>query len=154
MLEGIVHKFRHCSEQVKLKLFKTYCSTFYMSQLWCRYKRASKQRLKVAYNNIFRKLMCLNRETSISRAFVLNDVDGFSSLMRRLSYSFYKRIMYSSNSLICTILSSVYFTFSSTFFREINSLLFMYWNVHFLRFFYLFMIFCFTTLYFYYLWTL
>jgi hypothetical protein len=122
----LVHKFRHCSEQVKLKLFKTYCSTFYMSQLWCRYKRASKQRLKVAYNNIFRKLMCLNRETSISRAFVLNDVDGFSSLMRRLSYSFYKRIMYSSNSLICTILSSVYFTFSSTFFREINSLLFMY----------------------------
>ena len=61
----LIQKFKHCSEQVKLKLFQSYCSTFYMSHLWCNNKRETEQSLKVAYNNVFRKLMGIRRDTSI-----------------------------------------------------------------------------------------
>ena len=30
----LIKKFRHCSEQVKLKLFSSYCSSFYGCTLW------------------------------------------------------------------------------------------------------------------------
>jgi len=122
----LVHKFRNCCENVKLKLFQSYCSSFYMSHLWCNNKRKTKDKLKVAYNNVFRKLMCISRETSISGVFVLKNIDGFSVLLRRYTYSFYKRIMASDNLLIRTISSSLYFTFCSKWFTMLNSSLFIH----------------------------
>ena len=122
----LIQKFKHCSDLVKLRLFQTYCINFYCSQLWCRYKRRSQQRLKVAYNNIFRKFMCIERKSSISGAFVLARVDGYCAVRRRFLYSFYNRIMKSKNALLCNIMSSVYFTQSSKCFSEINGLLFIY----------------------------
>jgi hypothetical protein len=82
----LIQKFKQCSDQVKLKLFQSYCSTFYMSHLWCNNKRKTQQSLKVAYNNIFRKLMGIKSGTSISGVYVHNNVHGFSSLLRRFAY--------------------------------------------------------------------
>ena len=52
----LIRKFYMCTENVKIALFKSYCTTLYTSTLWCKYRRESLRKLCVAYNNIFRKL--------------------------------------------------------------------------------------------------
>ena len=53
---ALIRKFYVCTEDVKIALFKSFCTTLYTSTLWCKYRRESLRRLCVAYNNIFRKL--------------------------------------------------------------------------------------------------
>jgi hypothetical protein len=117
----LIQKFNHCSDPVKLRLFQRYCINFYWSQLWYNYKLDTQQRLKVASNNIFRTLMGIKRKSSISGAFVNSGVDGYSSVIRRFSYSFYNRIMQSNSSLVCKIMTSVYLTHFRNCFIEINN---------------------------------
>ncbi len=49
----LVHKFNHCSDDVKHFLFRSYCSNVYGSQLWSQYKKESYRKVNVAYNNIY-----------------------------------------------------------------------------------------------------
>ena len=42
-------RFYMCSTDVKVKSFRTYCSSMYTSQLWWDYKSASMSKLIVAY---------------------------------------------------------------------------------------------------------
>ena len=50
---ALIRKFYMCTENVKIALFKSYCTTLYTSTLWCKYRRESPRKLCVAYNNIF-----------------------------------------------------------------------------------------------------
>ena len=58
------------TENVKIALFESYCTTVYTSTLWCKYRRESLRKLCVAYNNIFRKLTHQARDCSASQMFV------------------------------------------------------------------------------------
>ena len=40
-----------------IMLFKTYCTGLYGSSFWCSYKAKTLQKIKGAYNNVFRILM-------------------------------------------------------------------------------------------------
>ena len=122
----LIQKFRKCSNEVKLELFRTYFSSLYMSQLWCNYKSTSYRRIHVAYNNIFRSLMSIKRGESISAAYTVNNINGFATLERKIAYSFYRRIMSSNNLLVITVISSVYFTSFSHNLRKWNKMLFIY----------------------------
>ena len=56
---SIIRKFSICSIDVKLVLFKAYCTSMYTAQLWCRYRSTSNNRgamnkLYVAYHNILK----------------------------------------------------------------------------------------------------
>lgn len=123
---SIIHKFRMCNQDVKLELFRAYCSNIYLGQLWCQYKKSSYRKLKVAYNNVFRALLNIPRGNSMSYFYVRTNTDCFDVVMRKSLYSFYKRIMNSSNKLVCTVTSSAYFTSLSKVFKQWNKLLFMY----------------------------
>ena len=50
---ALIRKFYMCTENVKIALFKSYCTTLYTSTMWCKYRRESLRKLCVAYNNIF-----------------------------------------------------------------------------------------------------
>ena len=50
---ALIRKFYMCTENVKIALFKSYCTTLYTSTMWCKYRRESLRQLCVAYNNIF-----------------------------------------------------------------------------------------------------
>ena len=67
---ALIRKFYMCTENVKIALFKSYCTTLYTSILWCKYRRKSLQKLCVAYKNIFRKLTHKARDCSASHMFV------------------------------------------------------------------------------------
>ena len=47
-------KFYFCSKEVKINLFRAYCTPLYTAPLWVKYKQKSIQKLQVAYNSRFK----------------------------------------------------------------------------------------------------
>lgn len=96
----LVRKFHMCSANVKVHLFRTYCTPLYTAPLWCKYKVATLQKLKVAYNDALRILLKKPRSTSASLLCSQVHVSTFQALMRNLMYRFICRVNNSENSLI------------------------------------------------------
>ena len=109
----LIRQFKNCTANVKAQLFKTYCSNMYCGHLWNKYTAQCFKKVKVAYNNIFRSLMGLKRDCSISHEFVTNNVHGFDSIVRNYINGFRKRIVASPNLLVNKIANSLYFIYSS-----------------------------------------
>ena len=109
----LVRKFGKCSTDVKIQLFKTYLGNMYCSHLWSNYKQSDINKVKVAYNNMYRSLMTIRTVCSISAQYVQNEVNGFEAIRRNAITSFRTRILNSDNSLVCAITLSSHFTFSS-----------------------------------------
>ena len=92
-----------CTENVKIALFKSYCTTLYTSTLWCKYRRESLRKLCVAYNNIFRKLTHQARDCSASQMFVSRQLRTCKMLIRRNVYGFMLNVQKSNNLILNSI---------------------------------------------------
>ena len=99
-----------CSDNVKVTIFRSYCSSLYTSQLWWKYKVNSIRKLYVAYNNAFRMLFMLPRDCSASGMFAVHNVMSCPALVRKLVFSFYKRVKASQNSIVQAIRIYVHLT--------------------------------------------
>ncbi len=99
----LVRNFSKCSVDVKLLLFKTYCTSLYTAQLWANYTQASLRKLSVAYHSILKMLLNLPRWYSNSMLFVNVGVPTFQELLRRYVFGFKSRIECSDNNLIACI---------------------------------------------------
>ena len=65
-----IGKFSKCSVNIKCYLFKTYCSTIYCSALWFNSTKTALTKLKIAYNNSFRRLLGLAKCNTANEMFV------------------------------------------------------------------------------------
>lgn len=99
-------RFKLCTDDIKVLLFKLFCSNVYCASLWCNFKQASITRIKVAYNNAFRILMQLPKNCSASEMFVSRRVNTFNSLLRNLKYSLMTRVVNSGNLYVTAICTS------------------------------------------------
>ena len=98
-------KFSRCSTNVKVSLFKTYCTPLYTAHLWSSYKKSSMHRLQVAYNDAMRILLKKPRGGSASEMFVTAGVRTFKALLRNLMFKFMKRLDVSTNGIIVALSS-------------------------------------------------
>ena len=106
----LIINFKHCSEEVKLKLYQTYCNSVYCCGLISVYHQKVIKKLHVAFNKVFKCLMNVHSWSSASALFVSMGVDNFSVLRRKLVYSFSRRVCSSSNSFVASICNSEYFS--------------------------------------------
>lgn len=120
----LVRRFKHCSDDVKHCLFKSYCGNAYCSQLWSRYRRESFKKCIVAYNDIYRNLFGIQRGESISHFYVQNNVDSFNVMLRKNVFSFRKRLLASTNSIVLTIVRSGFYLFQSSLTTKWNDILY------------------------------
>ena len=81
----IFRKFHHCSASIKVNLIKTYCAP-YCSQLWVNHTKGSYNKLRVAYNNAYRRVLGYVKSDSASNMFVNNQVENFYAHNRHLIY--------------------------------------------------------------------
>ncbi|XDV38077.1 hypothetical protein PO909_007559 [Leuciscus waleckii] len=79
-------KFGMCTENVKIVLFKAYCTPLYTGHLWCCYTKAVFHKLQVAYNDALRIFFKVPRWTSASQLFVQNDVTTLNAVIRNVVY--------------------------------------------------------------------
>lgn len=110
----IIRKFGFLSIEVKLSLFKAYCYCLYTCSLWSKYRVSSMNKMRVAYNNIFRKLLRVPQWHSARTLFVNLGVRSFYETIRTTSYSLMQRVICCQNSLIQVLLQSDAFVVSAT----------------------------------------
>ena len=102
----LARKFYMCTHDVKIELFKAYCSSFYTSQLWWNFTKSAMRKLHVAYNNAFRMIFNLPRDCSASGMFAVNRVNSSHAIIRNLSFRFMTRLDRSENDLIKKLLGT------------------------------------------------
>ncbi len=89
-----------CSDEVKINLFRAYCTSFYTAPLWFKFKKESLCKLQVAYNDCMRILLKKTRCCSASYLFCKARVQSFPALMRNLMYKCICRLDNSRNTII------------------------------------------------------
>ena len=80
-------KFYFCSDQVKSKVFSSYCNNIYMCSLWVSYRKRCMRQFIVSYNNSFRILRSLPMRCSASAMFASSNVDSCQAGIRQSIYS-------------------------------------------------------------------
>ena len=88
----ILRNFNMCSIYVKVELFRAYCTNFYCCSLWSSFSLSTISKMRVAYNNVVRRLLGYSRRDSASNMFVTNNLPSFDVLLRRNIYGFKTRI--------------------------------------------------------------
>ena len=98
----LIRKFHMCTYDVKVSLFRAYCTPLYTAHLWCKYTKTSMSKLTTAYNEAMRRLLRIprNDDYSASGMFVRARVPACEGVIRNLIYKFMQRIEKSRNSII------------------------------------------------------
>ena len=110
---SIIRKFSICSIDVKLVLFKAYCTSMYTAQLWCRYRSTSNNRgamnkLYVAYHYILKMFVGVSKFERNSILCAYMNIPNCAGIIRNLIYKFKCRLENSSNSIIVALVNSCY----------------------------------------------
>ena len=122
----LISRFKTCSHEVKVNLFKSFLSNAYGCHLWTKYKQCTFKRVVVAYNNIYRKLFGIKRGESMSAIYVQNSIDSIGVLMRKSIYGFRKRVNGSDNMLLQCVRNSLFFYHASSININWNRLLYLH----------------------------
>lgn len=77
-------KLSFCSDEVKVSLFRAYCTPLNTAHLRSNYRTASLLRLQVAYNNAVRIVLRRPRWHNASEMFVSAGVNTFQAVLRNL----------------------------------------------------------------------
>ncbi len=96
----LIRKFSICTFDVKVSLFRTFCTPLYTAQLWWNHFDYSLNKLKVAYNDIMRMLLRLPRWHSASEIFVNINVPTCQALVTNVIFKFMVRLEKSTNLII------------------------------------------------------
>ena len=92
-----------CINHVLLELCRGFCTVFYCSYFCTNYKKTAFSKIRVVYNNVYRKILCVPKRRSASTMFVSNGIPNFEALIRKSIFSFNSKLQTSCNRLICTI---------------------------------------------------
>ncbi len=107
----LIRKFNMCTVDVKLSLFRTFCTQLYTAQLWWNHFDYSLNKLKVVYNDIMHILLRLPRSHSASEIFVNINVPTCQDLVRNLIFKFMNDLEINTNviirGLVCPSVSDV-----------------------------------------------
>ena len=100
---NIRRKFYMCPLDVKLTLFRSYCSSLYTAQLWTRYTKAVMNKLYIAYHNMLKLIIGVSKREHTRPICVSLQVLYCPALIRNLVYRFMGRLISSRNNLIRAI---------------------------------------------------
>jgi hypothetical protein len=96
----LIRNFRQCTHDVKVALFKTFCSNVYCCPLWYNFRKCIEKKIHVACNKVFKALMNVPRDFSASTLFVECKVMNFPVLRRKLVYGLRSRVFATANVLV------------------------------------------------------
>ena len=82
--------FPSCSRNVLIELGRSFCGSFYCSYLWTHYNKSSFSNIRVAYNDLYRKILDVSRSSSASAMFVNNNIPTFECLLCRFFFFYFK----------------------------------------------------------------
>ena len=103
----LVRKFGKCSRDVLITLYRAYCANFYNISLWSNFSRHMYNKVKVACNNVCRKLFRYSRRDSARAMFMNLRCDNFDVIYRKSIYSFMTRMSSCANQIVQALNSTM-----------------------------------------------
>ena len=103
---SILRKFHMCSIEVKVELFKTYCTPLYTAHLWTNYSSLALKNFFIAYHNVMKLFIGLPKREHNRPICVYNEIPYGPALIRNYIYKFICRLERSENDIIYTINNS------------------------------------------------
>ena len=79
------------------------CTSFYCCYLWTAYKKSTLDRLRVAFNNAYRRVLGQPWRCSASAMYANFGINNFKATFRKSTFGFIQRLAKSTNLLIVTI---------------------------------------------------
>ena len=102
----LLRTFSHCSSDVKVTLFQSYCTALYCPFLWNDYKKSTFSKIRVAFNNAYRKIFGLPKRNSASTMYATHNICNFETMLRKNIYGFMQRLDHSTNTIIRNLYQS------------------------------------------------
>ena len=103
---SILRKFHMCSIEVKVVLFKTYCTPLYTAHLWTNYSNLALKNFYIAYHNVMKLFIGLPKREHNRPQCVKYDIPHGTALLRNLIYKFICRLYKSQNKILYVIARS------------------------------------------------
>ena len=100
---SIMRKFYMCTQDVKLTLFRSYCSSLYTAQLWVNYTKTIMNKLYIAYHNILKLFIGVPKWEHTRPICVTLNVKYCPALIRNLVYKFMCRLPVAKNIFVRTL---------------------------------------------------
>ena len=113
----LLRNFHMCDVDVKVHLFKSFCTSLYSIPLALSSKKENINKLRVCYNNSLRFFMNINRFCSITEQFVSLGIPTFNELLRKTVASLYLRLTKTNNKLLEAVFNSTFFRNTTTFLK-------------------------------------
>ena len=97
----LLRTFYHFSIDDKMTLFRSFsfCTSFYGCYLWTAYKKSAFSKLRVVFNNAYRRVLSLPWRSSASAMYANFDVQNLEAVIRKSTFGFIQRLAKSTNSL-------------------------------------------------------
>ena len=126
----LLRKFHMCTPDVKVSLFRAYCTPLYTAHLWYKASPPKMDRIRVAYNDAMRILLRVPRYFSASQMFAELNVPACQGVIRNLTFKFIGRIEKSTNNIIKVLVdpASCSFRYTSPLWRHWNQSLYVVWD--------------------------
>ena len=106
----LLRTFSHCSSDVKVTFFQSYCTALYCPFLWNDYKKSTFSKIRATFNNAYRKIFGLPKRSSANIAQCMDilithathNICNFETMLRKNIhvYGFMHRLEYSTNTII------------------------------------------------------
>ena len=103
---SILRKFYMCSLEVKVMLFKSYCTSLYTAHLWTNYSNKALNDFYIAYHNVMKLFIGLPKREHNRPLCVNHEIPYGPALMRNYVFKFMCRLERSENSILRTINNS------------------------------------------------
>ena len=104
---SLLRKFHMCSVDVKITLFRSYCTPLYTAHLWTNYHSKTLSNFYVAYHNVMKLMIGLPKSDHNRPLCVRYNVPHGPALIRNFIYKFICRTNESQNMVLCAINKSV-----------------------------------------------
>ena len=103
MRSNKIRLIHFCTIDVKLELFRSFCTSLYCCYLWTGYKKSTFKRLRVAFNNAYRRILDFPWRCSASGMYATYGIYNLEALTRKQTFGFIGRLCKSCNTIVQTL---------------------------------------------------
>lgn len=100
-------RFKRCSVQVKLRLFKAFCICFYDAALWVNFSNGAISKLSSAYNKSMKSFFGFHKFSSVTGMLLSLGLPSFTTLVHNYRVGFTSRIVNCCNNIVQCINSII-----------------------------------------------
>ena len=108
-MQSLTHYYGHLvivHRTLKLLCFKAIVRHCIVLFLWNDYKKSTFSKIRVAFNNAYRKIFGFPKRSSASTMYATHNICNFETMLRKNIYGFMQRLNHSTNTIIRNLYQS------------------------------------------------